>query len=525
MSNRLSIHNGIKAAVWRDILLISLVVLVLGAPTLIYPFGRDQGQYAWIAASTLNGNLSYSAIFEIKPPFTQIVHQAALLFFGYHMASIRILDLLWQFATAVLIYKIALQIGQQRTTGIIAAVLYLLFYYRLGFWNNAQTDGFLTLPIATGILFFLQAQQENRFRLYAACGGAISLGILFKYPIGILIVFLSLLALIGLKKGGIFPVLWMGFGFTAPLVIGAFIMLLRGNLADFLWTQFIYIPRYSTIVHSDLSYASGIMLGFLATIITPVPGWISLFGAYGVLSRIRRSSWVQMAVLAAWWVSAVIHFVIQNKFYVYHSLPIYAPLALMTSGLFIDVRKKLGRLNFILGAMGICLAVYLFFTADFPQKYIRLYEVASGHLTLQEAYSDRVFNDGKDFSSRADIQVAEYLKANTTQDETVFIWGFEPGIYFLSQRQNATRFIYNIILYGPNASPQLQQVFLQEIQAQKPIYIIIVRNDNMEFVTATPEDSRSAFNSFEHFHNFVMENYQLETTIEDFAIYRLEPSR
>jgi len=523
MSNTLSIHERIREVARRDILLIFFAVLVFGAPTLIYPFGRDQGQYAWIATSTLNGNLSYRDVFEIKPPFTQLVHQAALLFFGHNMASIRILDLLWQFATAILIYKIAIQIEQPWLAGIVAAVLYLLFYYHMDFWNSAQTDGFLTLPITAGILFFLQAQQRNHFGLYAASGVAISLGFLFKYLIGILIVFLSLLVLLRLKKNGLFPVLWMGLGFATPLAIGALVMLLRGNLADFLWIQSIYIPSYSSIPHKDLSYASGIMLGFLGTLITPVPGWVSLCGVYGLFSRLSRSRWMQMAVLATWWASAVIHFVIQNKFYSYHALPIYAPLALMTSNLFVDVKKTHGLIRFALGAIGAYLVLALFFSYDFPQKYVRLYEVASGNTTLQAAYSAELFNNGKDFSSRADMQVAEYLTANTKKPERVYIWGFEPGIYFLSQRQNATRFIYNITLYGPNANPELRHVFLEEIREQKPIYIVIVRNDRMPFVTATPEDSWAAFNSFAEFRSFVLGNYRLETTIQDFVIYRLEP--
>jgi hypothetical protein len=523
MSNTLSIYSRIKKVIWRDILLIFLAALVLGAPTLIYPFGRDQGQYAWIAESTLNGNLSYSDIFEIKPPFTHLVHQAALLFFGYDMASIRLLDLLWQFATAFLIYKIAIQIEQPRVTSIVAAVFYLLFYYHMDFWNSAQTDGFLSLPITAGILFFLHAQKKNHFVLYVASGVAISLGILFKYPIGILIVFLLLLVLIRLKKKALFPSLWMGVGFAIPLTISMLIMFLLGNLADFLWIQSIYIPAYSTILHKDLSYTGGILLGFLGTLITPVPGWVSLCGLYGLFSRFDRSRWMQTAVLAAWWASAVIHFVIQNKFYSYHALPIYAPLALMISNLFVDVRKTQGLIRFALGSIGIYLVAHLFFNSDFPQKYSRLYEVARGNITLQVAYGNELFNDHKDFSSRANMQAAGYLNAKTNPSERVFIWGFEPGIYFLSQRQNATRFIYNINLYGPNASLELRQGFLEEIREQIPIYIVIVMNDSMPFVTATSEDSWTSFNSFNEFHSFVLGNYRLETTIEDFVIYRLKP--
>ena len=514
--------NLIEKTAGNEIVLIFLAVLILGAPTLIYPFGRDQGQYAWIAASANNGHLIYHDIFEIKPPFTHFLHQAALLAFGHNMSAIRILDMFWQLATALLVYKIALQIEQPRRAGLFAAVLYLFAYYHMDFWSTAQTDGFLTLPVAAGILFFLQAHQKNSLRLYAASGAAVGLGVLFKYPIGILVVFLALLALLSQKKNGLFPLLCIGLGFAAPLAIGALIMFLRGNLLDFLWIQFIYIPNYSTIPHKDLSYAAGLMLGLLWALISPVPGWVSLCGVVGLATSANRFRWVQMTVIAAWWIAAVFHFVIQNKFYSYHSLPVYAPIALMMSSLFVDAGKRHGLIRFMLGAMGAVFVFHAFFSSDFPQKYNRLFDVALGHTTLEAGYGADLFDKGEDFSSRADLQVADYLRANTRDSQTIFIWGFEPGIYFLGQRQNATRFIYNITLYGPNANPHLQRVFLEEIQAQKPAYVVIVRNDSMSFVTATADDSWAAFNSFDEFHEFVLENYELDTTIQDFVIYRLQ---
>lgn len=516
-------HLRWKNSVWLDFLLIAAAALLLGAPTLIYPFGRDQGQYAWIAASALGGNVPYSEIFEIKPPLTHVIHQAALLLFGHSMASIRILDLLWQFAAAVLLYKIAVEMEQPRWSGVAAGVLYLFFHYRWDFWNIAQTDGFISLPVAAGVFFFLRAQRRNRFWLYAAGGAAISLGSLLKYPIGVLVVFLSLLLLVKYGKNGLPSALWMGIGFATPLLVSALVMFLRGSLADFLWTQSIYIPKYSTIPHEDLSYAEGILLGFLWAFITPAPGWISVFGIYGLVDRFNRARWMQTAVVAAWWVSAVIHFVVQNKFYDYHALPIYAPLALMVGNLFADVSKMRGVIRLAVGIAGVGLTLSLFFSADFPQKYIRLYKVVAGETSLQTAYGNDLFANGRDFSSHADLEVAEYLSAHTGRDEKVFIWGFESGVYFLSQRQNATRFIYNIMFYGRNASPELKQELLDQIRAEKPSYIIVVRNDVMHHVTDTFDDSLAAFHSFEAFHDFVLENYRLETTIEDFTFYRLAP--
>ncbi len=126
-----------------------------------------------------------------------------------------------------------------------------------------------------------------------------------------------------------------------------------------------------------------------------------------------------------------------------------------------------------------------------------------------------------DFSSRADMEVADYIAGQTQPGEKIFIWGFEPEIYFLSQRENATRFIYNFPLYGPHARVNLQQEFISDLGMQKPVYMLIVKNDAIPHVTATSEDSWAAYKSFTDFHDFVSRHYHFETAIEDFMIYRL----
>jgi len=514
-----------KRTMWKQITLIVLAVIILGAPTLVYPFGRDQAEYAWIAASALHGKLSYSDIFNVKPPLSHLIHEAALLLFGYNMASIRILDLLWQGVTAILIFKIAKQLEQHPAARIIAAVLYLTLYYTMNFWTTAQTDGFITLPIAAGILLFLQAQQKNQLWRYAASGLAIGLATLLKYPIGILALLLMILELLRLKKNGFIPALLMGVGLLLPLSVSALDMFRRSNLDDFLWIQTTYISKYSIMSQPGLSYIGSIGLGFLIMLSSPIIGWTSICGWYGLFVGSSRSRPVQVAIIAAWWISAAVHFIVQNKFYGYHALPMYAPLALMLSQFFIDGLKTSNRVRFALSVIGVLLMAVPFTMFDFPWKYIRLWNVATREVPLQTVYGHERFggyNNGSDFSSRADMEVAEYIASHSKQDEKIFVWGFEPSIYFLSQRENATRFIYNFPLYGPNANPELRLEFLNELQEQKPVYIVIVKNDAISHVTATSDDSWTAYNSFNELHNFVLTHYHFETTIEDFVIYRFD---
>jgi len=513
-----------KSRIWTQTAIIVLAVVVFGGPTLMYPFGRDQGEYAWIAASALQGKVIYTDVFNVKPPLTHVIHEAAILLFGHHMVSIRILDMLWQGATAILIFKIAKNIGENSFAPMLAAILYLIMYYTTAFWTTAQTDGFINLPVTAGILLFLYAEERNRIWLYAVSGVAIGLATLLKYPIGILLPFMAVLVLFKLRKNGVIPTLLMGFGTLLPLGCSAIFMFISGNLDAFLRTQFAYISNYSTMPWQELSYIGSVGSVFLLQLASPGVGWISLCGWLGLITGPARARTIPKIVIALWWISAAIHFIIQNKFYTYHILPLYAPLALMLVQFFIDEPKTLNRVQITLGFLGIFLVVFPFFLSDFQQKYIRTWRVLTGSDSLQTVYLSDAFgayNKNTDFSSRADIEVADYIAGQTQPSEKIFIWGFEPEIYFLSQRENATRFIYNFPLYGPHARVDLQQEFISDLGMQKPVYMLIVKNDAIPHVTATSEDSWAAYKSFTDFHDFVSIHYHFETAIEDFVIYRL----
>ena len=132
----------------RYIGFLAVFVLILGAPSLLYPFGRDQGEYAVIARAALDGKVIYRDVFNVKPPMTHLIHQIALILGGHQMLSIRLLDLFWQMLTAILLFVLANRIFNQKLIGVISGCLYAASYYSLGFWDTAQTDGFITLPIA-----------------------------------------------------------------------------------------------------------------------------------------------------------------------------------------------------------------------------------------------------------------------------------------------------------------------------------------------------------------------------------------
>ncbi len=87
-------------------------------------------------------------------------------------------------------------------------------------------------------------------------------------------------------------------------------------------------------------------------------------------------------------------------------------------------------------------------------------------------------------------KTAAYLKAMTTPDETILVWGWESGIYFLAQRQSPTRFALPFALYVN--SPYLDDyagILLKEVQARPPAYIADLNNPEMPFIEGRPVET------------------------------------
>ncbi len=166
-------------------LLFGLSCLVL-APTVIYPFGRDQGIFGYAGHLARAGGVPFKDFWDPKPPALYYVYALAELLFGRSMASIRILDLLWQAATAVLIFWIRRRANPRRIDAAFAAgLVYILAYASMGWWNTAQPDYFLNLPLAGAVLLTLRACAGDRARGCSFSVGALAACAFYlKYPMG-----------------------------------------------------------------------------------------------------------------------------------------------------------------------------------------------------------------------------------------------------------------------------------------------------------------------------------------------------
>jgi len=499
-------------------LVVLLAVLFVGLASLTFPFARDQGEYAYIAAATLEGRVPYRDLFNVKPPLTHVVHMAAIQTFGRSMMAIRLLDLVWQGATAFVILLIARSIFARPGVGTLSSIIYAFLYYSNDYWNTAQTDGFLNLPVSLAVLAFCAAQAKRDAWRFLACGAAIGVAILFKYPIGVLLPLLSLLVIMQAGWRGVLHVLQLGIGCCVPLAACGLMLIAQGGLEDFLFIQFTYLPKYMQL-GSDFPMT---FRGFLSFLFGAVVGCAFLAAAAGLVcvarAKLVRQSWP----VVLWGLAAIVHLVSQNKYYVYHSFPLLAPASIFTAYLVVVLcdRFVASRSLWHGLALGCVFAMFMWYWGWGMGWYRHhdLLRIVMGHGSLEDVYEG--YPKGRDYSVKAELGVARYVQQHTAPDDAIFIWGFEPGVYFLAQRNCATRFIYNFPLMGDFALSRLREEFIVSLERAMPLYILIVRDDAIPWVTGIPDDSQKAFVRFTRFHDLVMTRYTFETEIENFSLYR-----
>ena len=241
---------------------------------------------------------------------------------------------------------------------------------------------------------------------------------------------------------------------------------LRQELDGFFFMNFGYLPVY--VVRSstpfELLFLTGKAIAEFMIRNSLLLGFSSIAFLLELVLATRSKQLLHVAPLLVWWIGGIIHLAAQMKFFSYHSLPVLVPQSiLLARGFFVlyDWAKPWKGVRIGLTTLLVLFMLGLSVIYEYPRRYQTLWQVVSGQQTLREAYEKVDDNPKYDFvvSIRANLQVAEYLKAHTKPSDSVFIWSFEPMIYFLAERDCASRYVYNHPLFVDIPALTLRQEF------------------------------------------------------------------
>ena len=511
----------------QQALAITVVALCLVSGGLFFPFGRDQGNYAYPAWAWLDGQMPYRDVYVFKPPATVWVHALAQLLFGHSMVAVRILDLGWTVATALCITAIVRRWTRSEVAPALSGMLYAFLYANFDFWNTCQTDGWFNLPIAGAILLATRVWTgESNDRVLVGAGVLLGLAITFKYtavtmalPIGAV---LLAAAVRDRQPWGLVRRSSLGLvGVVAMLGATAAWLWLNGAMPAFLDSQLGLVPQYvaRTGKTTDVTGIFSMIYEKARSVVELQYVFIAaIAGLVVVAVRVRGDRRLLLPV--AWWVAGMASTIVQNKFFRYHFLS-SLPGAAILGGLAIAevialVSRWSPRGNLLFGA---AMAIGLIVPSHFPRRWQVAVDIAVGKETL-EGYWDRRGFDINMMSVSDVMACAARIDALTSPEERVFIWGFDPVINYVAQRKTVSRFLYNYPFAVSWGNPTYEAELLSALQDDPPALFIVASKDATPHATGNPADSRQLFEAFAGLRTFVETRYGPPEAVHRYTIYQ-----
>jgi hypothetical protein len=502
--------------------------------SLAWPLARDQGVYAWVGDVIVNGGVPYADAWEVKGPATHYTYAFAQWLFGRTLWAIRVIDLGFLALALATAFRIL-----RRHTGSLAAhagvLLFAYLYLDLGYWDTSQPDGWAGLLLVPALALVVGDGRllEQRPGLARSLAGAL-VGTAALYKVTFF-AFLLVFAVCEAVRTSAPPGLRLRrISQTAAASVAVFGLALcwlawRGALDEFLDIQ---LGFNSVVHHAAFTFSVGGALRNAAAFFAR-PGFAALlplvaFGLWDTWQR-QRSLAVGLAGLLAMGTLIVAG---QFKFYPYHWVPIYAPLALLAAlgagGLAQRLREwkpSRARLAPLAASAPFALLAFAVFQA-LPPADAAAWSTFSGGAKERSAYHEAFGRYGVgDFSFRASAEAARYLRERTSDGAPVLMWGFESLVNYLAGRPSPTRFGFNYPLVasaGTGYQTRYRREFMRDLEEREAAYVVIMDWDQNNLM---PRTSRQYLKDFEQFDRYLRENYDFEKKLEHFYLWRRKQSR
>ncbi|MCC7158845.1 MAG: glycosyltransferase family 39 protein [Ignavibacteria bacterium] len=516
----------------RQLFLFGLFVLIIGVAIgsicLTYPFGRDQGIYAYAGKMLLEGKMNYSYVFDLKPPGIHFLFAASQFILGESMFNTRIFDILWQSLTAFILFIVSFRMTGNKVLSIIASFIYLMLYFRLDYWHTLQADGMLNLPFAISVLLLILSNERHSFLKIFFAGVLLGIALIFKYtiaaflPMAILCMLFSVKDLMSLRVKN---ALIYSAGITVIVIAVGLIYFFTGSFKEMIDIQFVQTPLYTKIAYEtesgDFIFKHIVRL-FTGSVYSPL---IALSVISFTILAFKKKLTFEKFLLFGWIVSSLLSLIIQWKFYYYHFLVIMAPIAIgsvYSVYIITDLVKVQNKKYAITAFIGLFVGYTAFASSPYYNNYSNLFALLSGMTTIKDVYISNGTTTDSVFTIKKTLNAVEKVNQFTNSDDKIYVWGFDPLVYYLSGRKCTSRFIYNFPLLWRGENTAFRNEFISVLKKDPPKLILVAQGDPLYFISGYNEDSKQLLERFSELKNFLSEKYVFRSRVEDFEYYELK---
>jgi 4-amino-4-deoxy-L-arabinose transferase-like glycosyltransferase len=500
----------LRAGWWFPAALLAVCALpvLLYVPFLHEPFMRDEGFYASVAQSMLDGGIPYRDAFDNKPPIVFAHYALSFLLFGENVWAPRLLVALMLSAATGLLYLQA-RLIYSRGWALLAAAAFASSLGLAQFETNANVEYFMLLPLIASVLAYSLSRRSGSSLGYLAAGVLAGITIMTKETaLFVFALFFLESAWNPLRRDGLralasaavlrpWALMVAGAVLAGALISAPFV--LTGTFGD----------MYEAMVTYTLQYVgAGRTMAEKVFIIARSPVYLLLLagpwfvlGIAGAVRAWRRNPDGQRLFLVGFLATSWMGIIAAGRFYDHYYVLLLPALALLTPlgvhALASAWRNRYARI-LVAGLLPLSAVAPLYF---------------AGSVYLQPNAAERhAAKYPTDYKTEWEIRgplLADWIKERTEPSDYIYNFGFNSEIYFYSDRKSPTRFMFD---HPFQASPEYEQRAIEEMETHYPVYIVD---------TASLEHGSDINYYSLPIHQWIEENYEYVGRVYYADVYRL----
>jgi len=483
---------------------------ILKTPYFNLPLDRDYGGHGYVAYCWLKGKgMPYRDVLESKTPGLKIVYMMIIQWFGMNRKAFHLFFALYNILTTIAVYAVG-AILFTPTAGLVAAALYALYSSVPSlWWHFSNIECYYVLPMVMSFFFLACGGfggSTASTLTYVACAGLFGgITFMFKQPslintVGPALIFLILyspvsiiLALLAYGAAFLIPVLAFIVYFViihkTPWTKTPFGAVILGITKRYL-TNPLFKANRATIESNRRRFR---------TILYDL-SMIGLWGCAGAIAILTKGN-TTATMLVLWAACAVLAGIMSRTYLAYHFIPTVPPLCILSGMAIAATASSLfSRRHFSISPAEAAAIAALVVPLCFF-----LYQLIKDLLLPRELMG--IFYSGEDQLYALTEEVGKYIKANTNENDYVYEWGQEPGIYFWSERRAPTWSIYPPIGNPAVFTKEHVDTEFGQLLAHLPKYFVL----------------NSPFGDYKQFEQVIIHNYILEKRFDPyFYLFKLK---
>jgi hypothetical protein len=451
----------------KRLLFAALLIAVSALPVLLLmplfnaPFERDQGLYGVIARGWMRGAVPYRDLWDNKGPLLFLWYVAAFKVLGVGVVAPRLFAALGTAAAVPFIWDSSRILFGQRKA-FLAALFFAVAFGNPYLQANANAEILMLCPLAAGFWAFVRGSMGGRQFWFGAAGLFTGLAVLTKQtaigPLGGYGIWLLVMAVRErqLRTRYVQSILLLSAGALVALIPFVIYFAVNGALYDFFYAT----VKFNIIFSGD----NPIFLKIMPTLLLDPP---SLFGGLvlwmlaivGVIRLLKVRDRAAGLILTFALVSEIAaQFMgMMSAHYNVGLVPAAAILGAVGFDVVYDAwrenRRRLGygAMACGLASIGIC-------------SFLYAHPTSTDRFLVQYTYRDYAYRS-------VDAQmIADKVEELTAPDDYVYDFGRQSDIYFLANREPASRWVQERA-YG--IDPTMMDEVLKDLESKQPKLILL----------------------------------------------------